>query len=67
MEAVVEVVEVVEYAGVGMSLVVNSDCRFYWLCIFFQCFGGGYRYCGRGLALGRFAGPLWALAPFFMV
>jgi hypothetical protein len=59
------VVEVVEYAGVGMSLVVNTDYRCYWPC-FFQCFGDRYRYCGRGLALGRFAGPLWALAPFFM-
>lgn len=32
MEAVVEVVEVVEYAGVGVLLVVNTDCRCYWSC-----------------------------------
>lgn len=34
METVVEVVEVVEYPGVGMSLVVNTDCRCYWPVLF---------------------------------
>lgn len=29
MEAVVEVVEAVEYAQVGLSLVVNTDCSCY--------------------------------------
>lgn len=65
MEAVVEVVEVVEYAGVGVLLVVNTDCRCYWPC-FVQCLSGRYRYCGKRLALERFTGLLWTLAPFFM-
>lgn len=61
MEAVVEVVEVVENAGVGMLLVVNIDCRCYWPC-FVQCYGDGHRYCGRGGA-GKICRPPMGISP----